>query len=177
MQVKLLRVLQEREFYRVGGTSSVKVDVRIIAATNQDLERMVKKGDFRADLYFRLNIISLEIPPLRERKDDIPELIQHFLQILTDRHNKSSPTLTPESLQVFIEYDWPGNIRELANIIERLVVLGSEGRIDYNELINFFPFKSPSEEIVNHLDTSYTSEKKMLKKVLKDTYGNKSAAA
>jgi len=121
MQVKLLRVLQEQELRRVGGTRNLKVNVRVVAATNKDLDVEVRDGRFREDLYYRLNVIHLDLPPLRERKDDIPELVKHFLV----RYAGESPPLISEKLmQMLIGYDWPGNIRELENTIERCVVLG-----------------------------------------------------
>jgi PAS domain S-box-containing protein len=177
MQVKLLRVLQEREVYRIGGIQPIKVDIRVIAATNQNLEDMVSNGSFRSDLYFRLNVISLEVPPLRERKEDIPELIQHHLIELAKRHNKNSLIFTPESLQVFIEYNWPGNIRELSNLVERVVVLGNKERVDYNEVLKYFPtVKTKNVSIYNTKD-EHVSEKRRILNALQDTYGNKTAAA
>jgi transcriptional regulator with GAF, ATPase, and Fis domain len=115
--------MQEREFMRLGGMETIKVDVRIIAATNVDLKRMVDDGRFREDLYYRLNVISIELPPLRERKSDIPSLVQHFLQKYGEENAKADMELAPEALDLMMEYDWPGNVRELENVIERAVVL------------------------------------------------------
>jgi len=129
-QAKLLRVIQEREFMRLGGVETIKVDVRIIAATNVDLRRMMEEGRFREDLYYRLHVITVELPPLRERKDDIPLLVQHFLDKYGRENNKPGLELTPEALALLMEYDWPGNVRELENVIERAVVLSSGPRID-----------------------------------------------
>ncbi len=122
-QAKLLRVLQEREFRRVGGLDNVKVDVRILAASNTDLKEAVEKGEFREDLYYRLNVINVRIPPLRERKDDIPLLAEHFMQQFCEENRTGSLTLEQGALRVLMEYDWPGNVRELENVIERAVVL------------------------------------------------------
>ncbi|HTM03333.1 MAG TPA: sigma-54 dependent transcriptional regulator [Vicinamibacterales bacterium] len=128
-QAKLLRVMQEREFMRLGGTDTIKVDVRIIAATNCDLRQMVEEGRFREDLYYRLHVINIYLPPLRERKDDIPVLAQHFLEKYREENNKPDIELVPEALDLLTDYDWPGNVRELENVIERAVVLSSGNRI------------------------------------------------
>jgi DNA-binding NtrC family response regulator len=134
MQVKLLRVLQERQFERLGGQQMLTVDIRIIAATNRDLEQMVENNQFRADLYYRLNIVNLELPPLRERPDDIPILATHFAAKASAKHNKPNPTFTPAFLQRLVAYRWPGNIRELENIIERAVVISPAPLLDENLL-------------------------------------------
>src|ERR687895_1263561 len=129
-QAKLLRVIQEREFMRLGGVETIKVDVRIIAATNVDLRRMMEEGKFREDLYYRLHVITVKLPPLRERKDDIPLLVQHFLEKYSEENQKDGLELAPEALDLLMEYDWPGNVRELENVIERAAVLSSNSRID-----------------------------------------------
>jgi two-component system response regulator PilR (NtrC family) len=129
-QAKLLRVIQEREFMRLGGVETIKVDVRIIAATNVDLRRMMEEGKFREDLYYRLHVITVQLPPLRERKDDVPLLVQHFLEKYGAENQKRSLELTPDALDLLLEYDWPGNVRELENVIERAVVLSPGNRID-----------------------------------------------
>jgi two-component system response regulator HydG/two-component system response regulator AtoC len=123
LQKKLLRFIQEKEFSRVGSNKKVSVDVRIIAATNRDLEDAVKRGDFRADLFYRLNVISIHIPPLRERKEDIPLLAQHFLEIYRKNIGKDIKGIEPEVIKILTDYDWPGNVRELENVIERAVIL------------------------------------------------------
>src|SRR4051794_7142727 len=129
-QAKLLRVIQEREFMRLGGVETIKVDVRIIAATNVDLRAMVEQGKFREDLYYRLHVITVELPPLRDRKDDIPLLVQHFFVKYGEENSKPGLELSPEALDMLFEYDWPGNVRELENVIERAVVLSTNSRID-----------------------------------------------
>ena len=129
-QAKLLRVIQEREFMRLGGVETIKVDVRIIAATNVDLHRMMEEGRFREDLYYRLHVITVELPPLRERKDDIPLLVQHFLEKHGKENNRAGLEIAPDALDLLMEYDWPGNVRELENVIERAVVLSSSPRIE-----------------------------------------------
>ena len=129
-QAKLLRVIQEREFMRLGGVDMIRVDVRIIAATNVDLRRMVDEGRFREDLFYRLHVIMVQLPPLRDRRDDIPLLVQHFLDKYGEENNKKGLEITPEALDMLLDYDWPGNVRELENAIERAVVLSTGPRID-----------------------------------------------
>lgn len=129
LQVKILRVLQEKEFERVGGSEVIKADVRIIAATNRDLEKMVEKGEFREDLLYRLKVIPIYLPPLRERKDDIPLLVEHFIDKYCKEINKGKLTMDKETLEILKSYDFPGNIRELENLIERLIILSSDKRI------------------------------------------------
>lgn len=129
MQVKLLRVLQEKSFERVGGLRTLQVDVRLIAATNRDLEKEVREGRFRNDLFYRLNVVPLELPPLRERPEDIPKLVAFFLQKMSDRMKKTPPVMQPETLELLIQYPWPGNIRQLENVIERVMVLNEGGPV------------------------------------------------
>lgn len=133
LQPKILRVLQEREFERVGSNITIKVDVRIIAATSRNLETQVSQGKFREDLYFRLNVIPLFLPPIRERGEDIPLLIEHFLKVF-NKENKRSVTLDKNALQVFLSYHWPGNVRELENTVERLVVMSASEKITASDL-------------------------------------------
>jgi Nif-specific regulatory protein len=125
LQAKLLRVLQQREFERVGGTRPVRVDIRVLAATNKDLARSVEEGAFRADLYYRLNVVSVLAPPLRERKQDIPLLARHFTAQFARRSHRRVIGIAPESESLLLRYRWPGNVRELENAIERAVVLGT----------------------------------------------------
>jgi len=129
-QAKLLRVMQEREFMRLGGVELIKVDVRIVAATNIDLLRAVEEGRIREDLYYRLNVITIQLPPLRQRKEDIPALVAHFADKYSRENNRpTAATLTSDALQALMDYDWPGNVRELENVIERGVVLSTDGTI------------------------------------------------
>jgi len=128
-QPKLLRVMQEREFMRLGGVETLKVDVRIVAATNVDLRRMMEEGRFREDLYYRLHVITVQLPPLRDRKDDIPPLVRHFLRKYGEENQKTDLELAPDALDMLVDYDWPGNVRELENAIERAVVLSNSRRI------------------------------------------------
>jgi len=128
-QAKVLRVLQDRRFMPVGGTQETQVDVRIIAATNVDLRTAVAEGRFREDLFYHLNIITLDLPPLRARREDVPLLSAHFLRLFAEENGMSPRTLSPETLRIMIDYDWPGNVRELENVIERCVVLSTSGEI------------------------------------------------
>jgi two-component system response regulator AtoC len=135
VQAKILRVLESKEIERIGRTKSIKVDVRIITSTNTDLKKAVKQGIFREDLYFRLNVIPIHLPPLRERKEDIPLLIEHFLKEYNQRFNKNIKGVTSRAMETLKEYYWPGNVRELQNILERLVVLaGNEDFISHKHL-------------------------------------------
>jgi Nif-specific regulatory protein len=137
LQVKLLRVLQEREFERVGESRTIRVDVRVIAATNQSLEDEIEAGHFRDDLYYRLNVIPIPLPPLRERRDDIPQLAQFFLKRYGEINKREVPELTPEVREAFLSHDWPGNVRELENTIERLIVLSAGKPVPPDLLMRF----------------------------------------
>jgi DNA-binding NtrC family response regulator len=134
LQAKLLRFLEERHFRRIGGTEDISVDVRIVAATNRDLEEAVRKGDFRADLYYRLKVIQIEVPPLRERGDDIPLLAQYFVDQLRTELRGKVRTIAPEARELLVRYPWPGNVRELRNAIERAMILCARDRIDPDDL-------------------------------------------
>jgi two-component system, NtrC family, response regulator PilR len=129
IQVKLLRVIQEREFRRVGGNQDVKVDVRVVAATNKNLEKAVADGSFREDLYYRLDVIPIRLPPLRMRAGDIPLLLNHFLDRFSKESGKPKPLISPEAMHVLLEHEWRGNVRELENLIERVVAFSTEGRV------------------------------------------------
>jgi len=181
MQVKLLRVLQEREITRVGGEEVIKIDVRLIVATNKDLQKMIQNGSFREDLYYRLNVVNLDVPPLSNRKEDIPLLAQHFLTIFSEKNHKKINGFTPKAMDHLIRYDWPGNVRELMNLIERGVVLSQSNYLDEIDL----PIsKKPSTNISDH-DLAETEEgtsldqmeKNTILKTLEQEGGNKSAAA
>jgi DNA-binding NtrC family response regulator len=128
LQAKLLRVLQEREFERVGGNRTIKVNVRVLATTNRDLQKSVENQEFRQDLYYRLNVFPIVVPPLRKRKDDLQELAQGFLSRIARRSGSQPPKLTPASLEVLQAYEWPGNVRELQNVMERAVILTEPGQ-------------------------------------------------
>jgi two-component system response regulator AtoC len=129
LQAKLLQVLQDGEFTRLGGKQDVRVDVRIVAATNRDLMRAVADGQFRDDLFFRLNVVSIDIPPLRERRDEVPILTEHFLRRYSEEYGRPYADVSPETKRLFMEYAWPGNVRELQNLVRRAVVLGTEAAV------------------------------------------------
>src|SRR5689334_15792267 len=129
LQAKLLQVLQDGEFSRLGGKHDVRVDVRVVAATNRDLERAVANGQFREDLFFRLNVVCINLPPLRERRDEIPFLTDHFLKKYSVQYNKPYTEISTDTMRLFMDYDWPGNVRELENLMKRTVVLGGESHI------------------------------------------------
>jgi two-component system response regulator HydG len=182
MQVKLLRVLQERELTRVGGEKVIPVDVRVIAATNKDLVDLKNRELFREDLYYRLNVVSLEIPPLAERRDDIPLLAQHFLEIFVDKNKKKIKGFTPKAMDLLVRYDWPGNVRELMNAVERAVVLA---RTDYLDDQDFSilqpllqqPALAPSDfDNIDNIPLEEV-EKAAILRMLESVAGNKSEAA
>ncbi len=186
LQGKLLRVLQERQFERVGGVKTVKTDIRVIAATHQDLRVTVQQGNFRQDLYYRLNVIPIQVPPLRERKSDIPLLIHHFLDYFNRSKKRRIQGIDDEALSRLLEYHWPGNVRELENIIERIVILTSNERIsvqDLPEKIQSFPqdeqpvqFEIPEEGI--SLDDAINEfEKRLILQALNKTGWIKNKAA
>ena len=133
LQAKLLRVLQDGEFERVGGTQTLKMDVRMIAATNRDLSRAVEEGRFRADLFYRLNVFPIAIPPLRERLEDVPRLTRHFAMIYAARMGKSIGTIREPVMSKLMAYGWPGNVRELQNVIERAVILSTNDRLELDD--------------------------------------------
>jgi len=134
LQVKLLRVLQEREFERVGSSRPIKVDVRLLAATHRNLEALVREGRFREDLYYRINVVTIVLPPLRERREDLPPLIEHFLRAFAGKNGKTVRGLTREAREALLRYDYPGNIRELENLMERAVVLTRDDVIGVEDL-------------------------------------------
>ena len=184
MQVKLLRVLQEREFSRVGGEEVIRVDVRVIAATNRDLLRAVTEGRFREDLYYRLNVVTLRVPPLRERKEDIPLLAQHFLKIFAERNRKMLNGFTPRAMDRLLRYPWPGNVRELMNTIERGVVLCRADVLDEGDVSPVLEAESPQAAAqpagVAAAATGASLEdveKAAILKTLDEAGGNKSEAA
>jgi len=179
-QVKLLRVLQEREFERVGGEETIKVDVRVIAATHRNLKEDVNRERFREDLYYRLHILPIELPPLRERKEDIPLLANHFLKKIGTELNKPDLIISKEAIQRLIIYDWPGNVRELENAIERAVVLSEENTIGPEDF-NFMFFENSGTKIAgNNLklqESLNRFEKKLIENALIASGGIKSRAA
>jgi len=179
MQVKLLRVLQEREIKPVGGTESKKIDIRLITATHQDLAEKIRQGTFREDLYYRLNVINIIIPPLKDRPEDIPLLARHFLNLYAKENNRSGMTVSREVLEAFINYPWTGNVRELENIIERAVILCKGNEITLEDLPPHF--LKESRESLEKTDLSSLSldevEKEHIQRVLESVGGHKMKAA
>ena len=133
-QAKILRFLEEKEFNRVGGSKTIKVDVRLITATNKDLPQLAKKGQFREDLYYRINVVPIILPPLRERQEDIPLLVDHFIKKFSEENQKKVKGVSKEALELIISYEWPGNVRELENLIERVIALTNQEYIQPEEL-------------------------------------------
>ncbi|MEK6710224.1 MAG: sigma 54-interacting transcriptional regulator [Nitrospinota bacterium] len=170
-QVKVLRVMQEREFERVGGTRTVQVDTRLIAATNRDLEAEVRAGRFRSDLFFRLNVIPIRVPPLRERKEDIPLLVEHFIRRHATRLNRRIKAVAPGDLDRFLRYGWPGNIRELENVVERGLVLGSGEVLRFDKQLIGESSSHPKEEAKERLTTLEDHERQYILRVLEQTGG------
>jgi DNA-binding NtrC family response regulator len=178
LQVKLLRVLETGTFRRVGGTVDIKVDVRVIAATNRSLETMMKEGAFREDLYYRLNVFSLNIPPLRERREDIPLLVEHFIRN-SAIVPKRTVQITPEAMEVLRRYPWPGNVRELQNVIERALILCDEGVLDPEHLpmgVRLTPQFGQSQES-DRLPTLEDVERRYIRRVLEECKGHRQKAA
>ena len=180
VQVKLLRILQEETFERLGSNKTIKVDVRIIAATNKDLSAMVKQGRFREDLYWRLNVISLQLPALKDRREDIPNLVQHFINRFSHKNDKDVLGIESKAMEILLGYEWPGNVRELENVIERSVVLDRDGIIGADDLPSelqsasipamesvTIPLGTPMEEV----------ERILMEETLKRTKGDKGLAS
>jgi two-component system response regulator HydG len=183
MQVKLLRVLQEHELQRVGGQDVLEVDVRLLAATNKVLEDEVKEGHFREDLYYRLNVVSLHVPPLRERREDIPLLAEYFLEMYSEKNNRRISGITPGCMDILLHYPWPGNVRELENAMERGVILMRGDYLDEENLP--IPIKKWAREENGEITAGMEglpssleeAEKLVILKTLDEVDGNKSEAA
>ncbi|HSA60274.1 MAG TPA: sigma-54 dependent transcriptional regulator [bacterium] len=179
LQVKLLRVLQGQEFERVGGTKSVKVDVRVIAATNRNLEDAIAQGHFREDLFYRLNVLPVTVPPLRDRKEDIPLLLEHFIRQFGDKAEKRFEKLSPEIVETLSAYSWPGNVRELQNVVERAVVFGKEPRLAVTDFNVNPPRPAPAAGSDNGggISSLKELEQQLLLQALRQSGGNVSRAA
>jgi len=179
-QVKLLRVIEDGVVTRVGSNESVKVDVRLIAATNQDLEKLIKEGKFREDLYFRLNVVSIKLPPLRERLDDIPLLMDAFLREFSQIHNKKVTIISPEARKILYKYSWPGNVRELKNCIESMVVVSTKNAIDVEDIPDHILQRSSETSTVPSMVAGITieeAERELIKSTLATVGGNREEAA
>jgi len=189
IQVKLLRVLQDREFERLGGTKTLKVDVRVVAATNQDLRAALEEGTFREDLYYRLNVVPISIPPLRERKEDIPYLVDHFIERFAKESGKPIRGITPAAQKLMMEFHWPGNVREVENIIERAVALLAGDMLDSGDIrLDYSPAKPGGADIAPEAMSAAGTfpppgvtleqfEDEIIKEAVRRAKGNKSQAA
>ncbi|HJW87120.1 MAG TPA: sigma-54 dependent transcriptional regulator, partial [Candidatus Brocadiaceae bacterium] len=179
VQVKLLRVLEKGEFERVGGEKTLKVDVRLITATNRNLEKEVSEGRFREDLFYRLNVITIHLPPLRERKDDIPILSNFFVIKYTKKYKKEIKGFAPEAMEALCAYHWPGNVRELENVVERAIVLCKKNTISVEHLPrNVVPDKDDMSVIKIPVGISLKeAEKEIIQKTLQMTHGSKKEAS
>ena len=181
MQVKLLRIIQQNVFYRVGGNRPIKVDVRIITATHRNLEEMIAQHQFREDLYYRLNVVSLELPPLRERKEDIPELVYAFIKEFSQQHKRGINQVAPEVMSVLLGYSWPGNVRELRNVLESLVIMAEGNTVQVEHLPG--PLKTKvmagtgPETASTLAELTRRTERDIIARALKETMGNKAKAA
>ena len=179
-QVKILRVIEDGVVMRVGSNESIEVDVRLIAATNQDLEKLIKEGKFREDLYFRLNVVSIKLPPLRERLEDIPLLIDAFLREFSQTHNKKVSIISPEARKILYKYPWPGNVRELKNCIESMVVVSMKDTIDTEDIPDHILQRSSETSTAPSLVAGITieeAERELIKSTLATVEGNREEAA
>jgi DNA-binding NtrC family response regulator len=182
-QSKILRVLQDRKFMHLGGVHEIQVDVRIIAATNVDLKQLVKEGKFREDLFYRLNVIMIDLPPLRQRKEDIPLLVEHFLQKYTEENGRASLRMTSEALRSLLTYSWPGNVRELENVIERAVVLSSGSDIGLDLIVDHIAGRGSSFPVLEHradaslFDIIEECERRIIAEMLEKCNWNQTEAA
>ncbi|MGB9613217.1 MAG: sigma-54 interaction domain-containing protein, partial [Candidatus Margulisiibacteriota bacterium] len=175
MQAKLLRVLEDKTIERLGGEKGIPVNVRIISATNIDFEKEIEKGNFRHDLYYRLNVIPIYLPPLRERKEDIPLFVQYFLEKFNKELNKKVAGFTPAALQIMTNYHWPGNVRELQNFIERLIVLSSNTIISEDDLQSLSASTEVKPQTLKEALNNY--ERLLIKRALSESNNNRSLAA
>jgi len=188
LQAKLLRVLQEKEFERVGGNRTIRVDVRIIATTNRDIESSIAAGEFRQDLYFRLNVVPIQIPALRERNGEVEYLLKNFLERLAKKYNKQVPVVSPEGMEQLAAYHWPGNVRELQNYAERAVILAEDDRtLEFTDFVSR-PGSGSSGRSANpglsalapaqeEIQTVEEMEKRLIRNALQKTKGNRNEAA
>jgi transcriptional regulator with PAS, ATPase and Fis domain len=172
MQVDLLRVLESKEFTRIGGSRPIKVDFRVICATNEDLEKAVEEGRFREDFYYRINVFTIEAPPLRVRRSDIPLLAGYFLERFARQMDKRITGISPEAMELLVAYDWPGNVRELSNAVERAMVVGSPPLIRPEDL----PVRKPGMTAAG-LGSLADAERRHIASVLAETDGNVTRAA
>ena len=176
MQAKLLRIIQEKEFERLGSTKVIKADVRFVAASNKDLEKLISRGEFREDLYYRLNVLPIKLPPLRERRGDIPLLLNHFLELYAKNMGKSPKKISNEAVKVLTEYDWPGNVREVQNIVERFTTITKGSIIDLKDIATLDMGKREKKDMTLKEAVS-AFEKKLIFEILESVEGNRKKAA
>ena len=176
MQAKLLRIIQEKEFERLGSTKVIKADVRFVAASNKDIEKLISRGEFREDLYYRLNVLPIKLPPLRERRDDIPLLLNHFLELYANNMGKSPKKISNEAVKVLTEYDWPGNVREVQNIVERFTTITKGSIIDLKDIATLDMGKREKKDMTLKEAVS-AFEKKLIFEILETVEGNRKKAA
>ncbi len=179
-QVKLLRVLQEKQIERVGGNDTITINVRVLAATNKNITELVEKGKFRKDLYYRLNVVHVELPPLRERKEDIPLLVSFFINKLNEEKDYGIESISKESMQIFLNYKWPGNVRELENAVEAAMALSKKKVIESKYLPSFLLLAKPEDSSFYQIPKNLTldeMEKELINLTLSETRGNKTKAA
>ncbi len=176
MQAKLLRIIQEKEFERLGSTKVIKADVRFVAASNKDLEKLISRGEFREDLYYRLNVLPIKLPPLRERRGDIPLLLNHFLELYAKNMGKSPKNISNEAVKVLTEYDWPGNVREVQNIVERFTTITKGSIIDLKDIATLDMGKREKKDMTLKEAVS-AFEKKLIFEILESVEGNRKKAA
>ena len=176
MQAKLLRVIQEKEFERLGSTKVIKLDVRFLAASNKDLTQLIQAGAFREDLYYRLNVLPIHLPPLRQRKKDIPLLIDHFLRVNAERSGKPAKSFSKEAVKTLVEYDWPGNVRELQNLVERCFTISRESVIQLQD-ISILSVTKPKIDGLSLKDAVDAFEQEYINEVLESVHGNRTQAA
>ena len=176
MQAKLLRIIQEKEFERLGSTKVIKADVRFVAASNKDLEKLISRGEFREDLYYRLNVLPIKLPPLRERRDDIPLLLNHFLELYAKNMGKSPKKISNEAVKVLTEYDWPGNVREVQNIVERFTTITKGSIIDLKDIATLDMGKREKKDMTLKEAVS-AFENKFIFEILESVDGNRKKAA
>lgn len=173
MQMDLLRVIETKNFTRLGGDKAIDVDFRVVSATNKDLEKAIKDGSFREDLYYRLNVFSIKLPPLREKRSDIPLLARYYLRKYAQSMNKKVTDFSPQAMEMFTGYDWPGNIREVRNVVERAMVVAQGPQIQVEDIS--FPFPSPATPSGG--ESLEEVEKDQIMKILNQTNGNIAQAA
>jgi DNA-binding NtrC family response regulator len=176
MQAKLLRIIQEKEFERLGSTKVIKADVRFVAASNKDLEKLISRGEFREDLYYRLNVLPIKLPPLRERRGDIPLLLNHFLELYAKNLGKSPKKISNKAVKVLTEYDWPGNVREVQNIVERFTTITKGSIIDLKDIATLDMGKREKKDMTLKEAVS-AFEKKFIFEILESVEGNRKKAA